>query len=44
VSKILCFLIAHMALLGLVSSSCSATGPVKGDPLRQQMILDDFDG
>jgi hypothetical protein len=33
-----------MALLGLVSSSCSANGPVKGNPLRQQMILDNFDG
>src|SRR5262249_23093670 len=37
------FLIAYMSLLGLVSSSCSATGPVKGDLPRQQMILDNFD-
>jgi hypothetical protein len=44
VSKILCFLIAYMSLLGLVSSSCSATGPVKEDSPRQQMILDNFDG
>ena len=43
-SKILCFLITNMTLLGLVSSSCIATGPVKEDPPRYQMILDNFDG
>jgi hypothetical protein len=44
VSKILCFLIAYMTLLGLVSSSSSAAGPVKENPPPQQMILDNFDG
>jgi len=44
VSKILCFLITNMALLGLVSSSCNANGPVKGDAPRHQTILDNFDG
>src|SRR2546428_167841 len=43
-SKILCFLIANMVLLVPVSASGSANGPVKGDPPRQQMILDNFDG
>src|SRR5215831_20140694 len=33
-----------MALLVLVSSSYSAAGPVKENPPRQQMILDNFDG
>ena len=42
-SQILCCLIAYMTLLGLVSSFCSATGPVKENLPHQQMILDNFD-
>ena len=42
--KRLCFLIATLTLLGLVSLSCGPYGPVNGDWPRPQMILDDFDG
>ena len=40
---IFCFLIAHLTLLGLVSSPCRATGPVTEALLRPQLILDNFD-
>src|SRR5262245_30553369 len=43
-STVLCFLIATVTLLGLISSPCSAIGPVKEDSARPRTILDNFDG
>jgi hypothetical protein len=37
-------LIVHLALLGLIFSSCTAGDPGRESPPRHQMILDSFDG